>query len=270
MEKGGSALKKLRSIIVITVLAMAFVGCSNGQANKEETNNSGEKKEIIISAAASLKESMEEIKKVYEEKNNITLTFNFGASGALQKQIEEGAPVDIFMSAGEKQFKALEDKELIESGSKKDIVENELVLIVNNEYKDKIKELDDLDNLDGHIALGEIGSVPAGQYAEEALIHYNKWDVIENNIVFAKDVKQVVSYVESGEAACGIVYKSDTVNIKNSVVVTTFDTSSHKKIIYPGGVIKTSEVKAEAKSFLEFLDTSESKKILERYGFKVN
>jgi len=79
---------------------------------------------------------MEEIKKIYEEKNNITLTFNFGASGALQKQIEEGAPVDIFMSAGEKQFKALEDKELIESGSKKDIVENELVLIVNNEYKD--------------------------------------------------------------------------------------------------------------------------------------
>ncbi|HCO74605.1 MAG TPA: molybdate ABC transporter substrate-binding protein, partial [Clostridium sp.] len=109
-------MKKLRSIIVITVLAMAFVGCSNGQANKEENNNSGEKKEIIISAAASLKESMVEIKKVYEEKNNITLTFNFGASGALQKQIEEGAPVDIFMSAGEKQFKALEDKELIESG----------------------------------------------------------------------------------------------------------------------------------------------------------
>ncbi len=262
-------MKKLRSIIVITILAMAFAGCSNGQAAKEE-NNSGGKKEIIISAAASLNESMEEIKKVYEEKNNITLTFNFGASGALQKQIEEGAPVDIFMSAGEKQFKALEDKEIIERGSKKDIVENELVLIVNNEYKDKIKELDDLDNLDGHIALGEIGSVPAGQYAEEALNHYNKWDVIENNIVFAKDVKQVVAYVESGEAACGIVYKSDTVNIKNSVVVITFDTASHKKIIYPVGVIKTSEVKDEAKSFLEFLDTSESKKILERYGFKVN
>jgi len=178
--------------------------------------------------------------------------------------------VDIFMSAGEKQFKALEDKDIIESESKKDIVENELVLIVNNEYKDKIKELDDLDNLDGHIALGEIGSVPVGQYAEEALNYYNKWSSIENKIVFAKDVKQVVSYVESGEAVCGIVYKSDSVHIKSSVVATTFDTSSHKKIIYPGGVIKASKVKDEAKKFLEFLDTSESKEILEKYGFKVN
>jgi len=245
----GFNLKKLRVIIAITVLAMVFVGCSNGQANKEETNNSGEKKEILISAAASLKESMDEIKKVYEEKNNGILPFNFGSSGSLQ---------------------ALEDKELIESESKKDIVENELVLIVNNEYKDKIKELDDLDNLDGHIALGEIGSVPAGQYAEEALNYYNKWSSIEDKIVFAKDVKQVVSYVESGEAVCGIVYKSDSVHIRSSVVATTFDTSSHKKIIYPGGVIKASKVKDEAKKFLEFLDTSESKEILEKYGFKVN
>lgn len=266
----GFDLKKLRGIIAITVLAMVFVGCSNGQTTKEETNNSGEKKEILISAAASLKESMDEIKKVYEEKNNVILTFNFGASGSLQKQIEEGAPVDIFISAGEKQFKALEDKDIIESESKKDIVENELVLIVNNEYKDKIKELDDLDNLDGHIALGEIGSVPVGQYAEEALNYYNKWSSIEDKIVFAKDVKQVVGYVESGEAVCGIVYKSDSVHIKSSVVATTFDTSSHKKIIYPGGVIKASKVKDEAKKFLEFLDTSESKEILEKYGFKVN
>jgi molybdate transport system substrate-binding protein len=263
-------LKRLRGIIAITVLAMTLVGCSNGQATKEEITDSKEKKEIVISAAASLKESMEEIKKVYEEKNDVNLTFNLGASGSLQKQIEEGAPVDIFISAGEKQFQALEDKDIIESGSKRDIVENELALIVNNEYKDKIKSIDDLDNLDGYMALGEVGTVPVGQYAEEALSYYNKWNTVESKIVFAKDVKQVVSYVESEEAVCGVVYKSDAVHIKNSVVATTFDTSSHKKIIYPGGVIKTSEVKEEANKFLEFLNSNESKEIFDKYGFKVD
>lgn len=265
-------MKKLKAIIGITVLAMTLVGCSNGQAKatNEETNNTGEKKEILISAAASLNESMEEIKKVYEDKNNVTLTFNFGASGSLQKQIEEGAPVDIFISAGEKQFKELEDKNIIDSDSKREIVENELALIVNNEYKDKVKSIDDLDNLDGHIALGEVGSVPAGQYAEEALNYYNKWNSIEGKIVFAKDVKQVVSYVESGEAVCGIVYKSDAMHIKSSTVATTFDTESHKRIIYPGGVIKDSKVKDEANKFLEFLNSDEGKEILEKYGFKVN
>lgn len=270
MEIGCDFLKKLKAIIGITVLAITLVGCSNGQVVNEKANNSDEKKEIIVSAAASLKESMDEIKKIYEEKNDVILTFNFGASGSLQKQIEEGAPVDIFISAGEKQFKALEDKNIIDSDSKREIVENELALIVNNKDKDKVKSIDDLDNLDGHIALGEVGSVPAGQYAEEALNYYNKWNNIKDKIVFAKDVKQVVSYVESGEAECGVVYKSDAMHIKTSTVATTFDTESHKKIIYPGGVMKDSKVKEEANKFLEFLNSNESKEILEKYGFKVN
>jgi len=254
------------------ILTTTLVGCSKGETVKIEGNSETKapKIEIIISAAASLRESMEEIKEVYESKNNVKLTFNFGATGSLQKQIEEGATADIFISAGQKQFTALEDKGLIEEGSKKDIVENELVLIVNNEYKDKVTSIDDLDDLEGYISIGETKSVPAGQYAQEALTYYNKWDLIQDKIVFAKDVTQVVNYVEMGEAVCGVVYKSDAMHIENSTIVTTFDTASHKKIIYPGGVIKTSKVKEKAKGFLEFLNSREGKELLTKYGFRAN
>lgn len=164
----------------------------------------------------------------------------------------------------------MKDKDLIEKGSKKDIVENELALIVNNEYKDKVTSMDDLDNLEGYIAIGETKSVPAGQYAQESLTYYNKWDLIKDKIVFAKDVTQVVSYVESGEAVCGVVYKPDAMSMENSSIVTTFDTASHKKIIYPGGVIKTSKVKDEASRFLEFLNSREGKELFTKYGFKIS
>ncbi|MEG0308598.1 MAG: molybdate ABC transporter substrate-binding protein [Clostridium sp.] len=258
-------MKKLKYLMVILLIGSVLGGCDRVDSDK---NN--KKQEIIISAAASLEEVMKEIKTVYEKDNNIILTFNFGASGSLQKQIEEGAPVDIFISAGEKQFKALEEKNLIVEGSKKTIVENELVLIVNNEYKDKITDINDLEKLEGYIALGEAGSVPVGQYAEEALNYYNQWDKIQDKIVYAKDVKQVVSYVESGDAVCGIIYKSDAMHIKESSIVVTFDNSSHKTIIYPGGLIGASKEKDESLKFLDFLGSNEGKEILKQYGFKLD
>lgn len=263
------------SLGLALILFSAFIsGCTNGQATpKEKDNGVEEKKEIIISAAASLNEPMKEIKEVYEKNNNVTLTFNFGASGSLQKQIEEGAPVDIFISAGQKQFDTLKAQGFILENSKKDIVENELVLIVNKDYLNKIKSIEDIEALKGtgqYIALGETGSVPAGQYAEEALRYYDRWDAIDENIVFAKDVKQVINYVESGEASCGIVYKSDAIHIKNSEIVEVFASKSHKSILYPGGVIENSKVKEEAERFLEFLTSKEGQEILKQYGFKLD
>lgn len=255
--------RSLLITIVIVFLCSTLTACSSGK--NEEAQE--EKKEILISAAASLKESMEELKGDYEKNNNITLTFNFGASGSLQKQIEEGAPADIFISAGEKQFKALEEGGFIEEDSKSDIAKNELVLIVNKEHTNEIKDLENLDKLEGYIALGETGSVPAGQYAMEALTYYDKWTSIQEKIVFAKDVKQVVSYVESGEAVCGIVYSSDALQIKNSAVVLTFDEESHKKIVYPGGIIKETKVKEEAKKFMNYLTEGEGAKVLKKHGF---
>lgn len=264
-------MKKISLALTILLFGGLLSGCTNRQDTIDGTKEDViEKKEIVISAAASLNEAMTEIKEIYEKDNNVTLTFNFGSSGSLQKQIEEGAPTDIFISAGQQQFTTLEDKGLILEGSKKAIVENELVLIVNNKYKEKIKAIEDIDSLDEYIAIGEIGSVPAGQYAEEALIYYDQWDEIQDKIVFAKDVKQVVSYVESGEACCGVVYKSDGLNMKNSEIVTTFDSGSHIKIIYPGGVIENSKVKDEANDFLEYLINKDGKEILKKYGFKVN
>lgn len=259
----------MKKNILLLLLGLIFIGTLAGCATKGEDKDTV-KKEIVISAAASLREALEELKVEYENNENVTLTFNFGASGSLQKQIEEGAPADIFISAGEKQFIALEEGGYIEDGSKKNIVNNDLVLIVNKEYEDEIKSLEDLESLKGYIAIGEIGSVPAGQYAEEVLTYYNKWTSIEKDIVYAKDVKQVVSYVESGEAACGIVYKSDAIHLENSTVAMSFDEESHKPISYPGGIIKSSKVKKEAELFLKYLTEGDGAKVLEEYGFKVN
>lgn len=255
--------RSLLLTIVTVFLCGSLTACTNGK--KEEVQE--EKKEILISAAASLKEAMEEIKEDYEKDNNVTLTFNFGASGSLQKQIEEGAPADIFISAGEKQFKALEEGGFLDENSKSNIAKNNLVLIVNKDHENEIKDLKDLDNLKGYIAIGETGSVPAGQYAMEALTYYDKWTNIQEKIVYAKDVKQVVSYVESGEAVCGIVYGSDAMQIKNSVIALSFDKESHKEIVYPGGVIKESKVKEEASVFLKYLTEGHGSKVLKKYGF---
>lgn len=255
--------RSLLLTIVTVFLCGSLTACTNGK--KEEVQEG--KKEILISAAASLKEAMEEIKEDYEKDNNVTLTFNFGASGSLQKQIEEGAPADIFISAGEKQFKALEEGGFLEENSKSNIAKNNLVLIVNKDHENEIKDLKDLDNLKGYIAIGETGSVPAGQYAMEALTYYDKWTSIQEKIVYAKDVKQVVSYVESGEAVCGIVYGSDAMQIKNSVIALSFDKESHKEIVYPGGVIKESKVKEEASVFLKYLTEGHGSKVLKKYGF---
>lgn len=165
---------------------------------------------------------------------------------------------------------ALEDKNLIEKESRRNLLGNKLVMIVPNEYKDSIKTASDLVNMEVKISIGEPESVPAGQYAKDSLTYLNLWGRLESKIVYAKDVKQVVAYVERGEAAAGVVYNSDAAVIKNSTVVQVFDENSHKPIVYPAAIVSAGKDKNAAKAFLDYLHTDSSKQIFDKYGFNAD
>ena len=206
----------------------------------------------------------EEYKKVNE---NVTLVVNYGASGSLQQQIEQGAPCDVFISAGQKQMKALDEASLLLEGTYKDLLENDLVLIAPKDSD--VSNLDDLiTNKVKHIAVGEPSSVPAGKYADEVLVNLDLKDKIKDKLVFAKDVKEVLAWTQSGNAEVGFVYYSDTINTDNIKIVETTPSTSHSAIVYPIAVIKESKKPEAAKEFEEFLLSTDGQAILKDFGYK--
>jgi len=226
---------------------------------------------LTISAAASLKESLEEIAPLFEkEQQNIRLTLNFGASGSLQKQIEQGAPVDLFLSAGQKQMTALLDKGLIKAESKTDLLRNRLVLVRPADAAGELSSLTDLKKTDfGTIALGEPEVVPAGAYTKEALEHTGLWEGLSSKMIFAKDVTQVLTYVESGNVDAGFIYESDAKGSSNIQTGLVVDEESHAPILYPAGVVSASEHQEQAGRFLQFLQSPEARQVFVDHGFTV-
>lgn len=227
--------------------------------------------ELTVSAAASLTDSLNEIKKLYEAKTGyVKLTFNYGASGTLQQQIEQGAPADLFISAGKKQMDALVEKQLIEDKSAKNLLLNELVLVVPSDGKIGVSKIEDLTNPEiKKLAVGTPESVPAGSYAKEALTASKLWDSLQPKIVLTKDVKQVLSYVETGNTEAGFVYKTDALTSKKVKIAFTVDPKSHKAIEYPMGIIKATKNKKEAESFYTYLQSKEAQDIFVKYGFSL-
>jgi molybdate transport system substrate-binding protein len=225
--------------------------------------------ELTISAAASLTESLNEIKTLYAAKaSHVTLTFNYGASGTLQQQIEQGAPADLFLSAGKKQMDALVEKQLIDSSSAKNLLLNDLVLVVPVDDSVKVAKIEDLSNADiKKLAVGTPESVPAGSYAKETLTYFKLWDSLQPKIVLTKDVKQVLSYVETGNTEAGFVYKTDALTSKKVKIALTADPSSHKAIEYPIGIIKAGKHPEAAKEFYQYLQTKEALDVFVKYGF---
>ncbi|MEH1936401.1 MAG: molybdate ABC transporter substrate-binding protein [Nostoc sp.] len=225
---------------------------------------------ILVSAAASLKEALEEIKPLYQQsKSDVNLSYNFGASGALQQQIEQGAPADIFISAGKKQMDALEEKGLLLPGSRTNLANNRLVLIVAQDVVGISSFYDLTDSKIKKIAIGEPRSVPAGQYGEQVLKKLKLYDRVKSKLVFANNVRQVLAAVESGNAEAGLVYATDA-KISNKVkVVVAADDKFHSPIVYPVAIIKSSKNTSAAKEFVEFLSGSEVKTVLKKYGFIV-
>jgi molybdate transport system substrate-binding protein len=229
-----------------------------------------EKNGVTVSAAISLKDSLDEIGSIYEKAHpGVKISFNYGGSGTLQRQIEQGAPVDIFFSAAEKQMDELQAKGLIDAGGRRDIVRNQLVLIapVSNTT---IHSFQDLSNPSTKVvALGEPATVPAGMYARQTLEHLGLLAAVEKKIVLAKDVRAVLTYVETGNADAGFVYQTDALGSSNVRIVAEAPANSHDPIVYPAAILKAAKNPREAERFFAFLSGSEAREVYQKHGFLV-
>ena len=239
-------------------------------ADTEETEPLLATSELTISAAASLKNVMTELTTAFGEvQPNVTLTFNFGASGELQTQIESGAPADIFISAAQKQMTALSDEDLMVTDSIFNLLENEVVLIVPSDSSLGLTSFEDLASDDvTMIAIGDPASVPAGTYATAVFDSLGITDAISDKFVLGSDVTQVLTYVEGGEVDAGVVYSTDALSSDGVTVVAEAPEGSHDAIIYPAGTVAASTNQEAAEAFLAFLQTPEATAIFESYGFK--
>lgn len=225
---------------------------------------------ILVAAAASLKNAYEdELIPMFEEQYpGVTVEGTYDSSGKLQTQIEEGLEADVFMSAATKQMKALDEEGMIASDTITDLLENKIVLIVPTGSDSKIDSFEKIGDA-ASIALGDPESVPAGQYAKEALTSLNVWDSIQDKVSFGTNVTEVLNQVAAASADAGIVYATDAASKADQVTVVAEapEGSLEKKVIYPVAVVKATAHEDAAKAFVDFLQTPEAIAVFESYGF---
>ena len=227
------------------------------------------KTELTILAAASLTDVCAELKTEYEKMNpDVKLLFSFGGSGALQAQIEAGAPADLFISASTKQMDALVQKNLMKEESVKLLLQNQVVLITGKNSSTSITSFNQLtDNQVKMIAIGDPQSVPVGQYTKKICTYLNNWEQISKKANFASDVRQVLFWVESGSCEFGIVYATDAASTDGVRILASAPEGSCPPVHYPVGIIKSSKHQKEAQAFEGFLFSDKARIIFEKSGF---
>lgn len=226
--------------------------------------------DILISAAASLTDVLKAITTGYQAKAKHTVKFNFGPSSGLARQIEEGAPADIFFSADLPQMDALDKKSLLEPGSRKNLLSNQLVIIVPADSKVAITSPKDLLKADiKKIALAEPSSVPVGVYSSKYLTDEGLWDQVKPKIVPVQDVRATLAAVESGNVEAGFVYKTDAAISKKVKIVYEVPVDKGPKITYPAAIVKESKNKNAARDFMNYVQSPAAKDAFKKYGFVV-
>lgn len=228
-------------------------------------------KDITVFAAASLKTALDKIAAEYQAASGDTVVISYESSAKLARQIQEGAPADIFISASKQWMDTLAEAKLIQDDSRKDLLGNTLILVApgKDAAKVDIAEGFDLAGLlgDGKLAMGLVDSVPAGQYGKEALTNLGVWDAVEPKVAQADNVRAALKLVDTGEAAFGIVYGSDAAADDAVSVVGTFPEDSHKPIVYPAAL--TAAAAPEAKAFLDALSSDAASAEFTAQGFTV-
>jgi molybdate transport system substrate-binding protein len=224
---------------------------------------------LTLSVAASLKDAIVEAEAAYNH-NNTAIDFrnNFGSSGTLAREIEDGAPVDAFLSAASKPVDDLDSKGLVAAGTRRNLLRNELVLIAPQDSK--LRDFEGLaDRSVRLIALGDPGSVPAGQYGRQTLQALHLYDKIQTKLVLGKDVRQVLTYVETGNADAGLVYSTDAQTSGKVRVVAVAPASTHDPIVYPAAIMKNSHDTEDARKFVEYLASPAAQAIFIKHGFTI-
>lgn len=273
--------KKLLPLLLALAMVFALAACSSNDEPKASEEPEA-RKEVVVFAAASMTETLNQIKETYEKDHNVTLTFNFDSSGTLKTQIQEGADCDLFISAGQKQMNQLDitaDKEVntdgldfVASDSRINLLENKVVLVVSEGNPKGIQGFDDLAAklADGSVLMAMGNSdVPVGQYTQKILSYYKLDETALANagtITYGTNVKEVTTQVAEGSVDCGIVYCTDAF----SAGLTVVDSATKDmcgQVIYPAAVMKNAKHADAAKAFLEYLQSDAAMKVFENVGF---
>jgi molybdate transport system substrate-binding protein len=257
---------KKYGVLIFIVIIVVLSGCL---PEKQDTN---EETELTISAAASLSEALLKLQDTFEKEHpDIQISYNFGGSGSLRKQIEQGAPIDLFLSASTIDYEKLVDQQRVMEG--KAILTNNLVLISESEAEES--SFDSFLAGEGILAIGTPVAVPAGTYAKETLTNLGAWDILEkkDRLAPTKDVSQVLTLVREGAVDAGIVYSSDVKKADNVHILQEFDESLHSPIKYFAATIdngEEKEAKLKAKeTYYQFISNESAKRVFEQHGFQI-
>jgi len=261
-----------RRLVVASLLFLFAVGTAGSFALDAAPQQSSA---ITVSAASSLKDALDKLGPIFQAQqhrknggNGTAVTFNYGGSGTLARQIEQGAPVDVFFSAAEKQMDELAAQGLIVADTRRDLVANALVLIAPAQATPVVHSFQDLTGAAVKtIALGETSTVPAGMYARQTLEHLGLFAALEKKVVYAKDVRAVLTYVETDNADAGMVYQTDANTSQKVRVIAVAPADSHDPILYPAAVLRDAKDNAAARAFVEFLQGPDARAVFQKYGF---
>lgn len=241
------------------------IGCSSPSTSDAQLSPVS----LTVSAAASLQDALEAIDSEFEQAHPaIQVNYNFGASGALQQQIEQGAPVDVFISAAAQQMDALQAKNLLLTETRRNLLTNQLVLIVPKTSTLNLADFRQLaDARVGKIAVGEFRSVPAGQYTEAVFNRLGLIASLQPKLVFANNVRGVLAAVESGNAEAGVVYATDAQGSERVNVAVVAASNLHPPIVYPVAVLQSSTHQESAKTYTQFLFDDSAQAVFQEFGF---
>jgi molybdate transport system substrate-binding protein len=261
--------KLTRLLVCSLVLALAGLPMARAQ---DAAPTAATTKSVVVFAAASLKNALDTISKNWEAKTGNKATLSFAASSAIAKQIESGAPADLFISADLKWMDWLAERKLINADTRKTLLGNTLVLIAPKDSTTTLKiekgfKLAEALG-DGRLAMGDPKSVPAGVYGKAALTSLGVWDQVEAKVAGAESVRAALAYVSRGETPFGIVYGTDAKADPAVKVVDTFPADSHEPIVYPVA-LTASSTNAEAKAYLDYLSSPDAAEVFEAEGFTV-
>ncbi|MDO5048112.1 MAG: molybdate ABC transporter substrate-binding protein [Anaerococcus sp.] len=265
--------KKIGLTLLVGMGALSLIACGN--TNEDVSEKPSEKKSITVFAAASMTDVMEELKEIYiKDQPGIDILYNFDSSGTLKTQIEEGAEVDIFISAAQKQMNELDkgheaynNKVSIDPSSRFDLLENKVTLVVSGENPNGLSDFKDLasDKVES-LALGN-EDVPVGQYSLEILNNLGIYEKVMPKVSLGSNVREVATWVNEGAVDAGIIYATDAKIFGLEVVDQAGEEELDTRVIYPAARLENSPNKDEADKFLEFLKTKKASEIFEKYGF---
>lgn len=255
--------KVISSVLAILLGAGLIFGLSGCSRSQTVTLN--------ISAAASVTDALKDVNKMFQNANpDVKIQANFASSGTLQTQIQQGAVTDVFISAASKQMDILENKDLILEDTRRDLLNNRVVVIVPNESDPDINDFSDLTNNQiERIAMGDPEFVPAGTYGKNALDLLGIYEQVQPKLILGSDVRQVLSYVENGSVDAGILYSTDAAISNRVKIAADAPDQINSQIVYPLAIIKTSQHITEAQAYIDFLFEDAAKNVFEQYGFKV-